>query len=194
MWMWNLEETMSVYGGKELAAAFRTVRKNTVQIAEEIPESKYDFKPAPETRSVAQMLAHIAIAPKYFEYAHANKVTDMTTVNFMEIAQPIMAEETKPRTKAELVDLLKSEGERFAAFLEGMSDSFLAERVTMPPQAGGSKTRFEMLLGPKEHEMHHRGQLMLVERMIGLVPHLTRQFQERMAQMQQQQQAAAGQR
>jgi uncharacterized damage-inducible protein DinB len=46
-----------------------------------------------------------------------------------------------------------------------------------------SKTRFDMLLGVKEHEMHHRGQLMLVERMIGVVPHLTREMQQRMAAM-----------
>jgi hypothetical protein len=44
-----------------------------------------------------------------------------------------------------------------------------------------TKTRFEMLLGTKEHEMHHRGQLMLIERMLGIVPHLTRPMQERMA-------------
>jgi hypothetical protein len=36
--------------------------------------------------------------------------------------------------------------------------------------------------------MHHRAQLMVLERMIGIVPHLTRQMQERMAQA-----AAAGQ-
>jgi uncharacterized damage-inducible protein DinB len=42
-----------------------------------------------------------------------------------------------------------------------------------------------MLMSVKEHEMHHRGQLMLIERMIGVVPHLTRQMQERMARMQQ---------
>ncbi len=46
-----------------------------------------------------------------------------------------------------------------------------------------SKTRFEMLLGVKEHEMHHRAQLMLLGRMVGVVPHLTRQMQERMAAM-----------
>ena len=45
-----------------------------------------------------------------------------------------------------------------------------------------SKSRFEMLLSPKEHEMHHRGQLMTLQRMVGLVPHLTRQMEERMAQ------------
>jgi uncharacterized damage-inducible protein DinB len=45
-----------------------------------------------------------------------------------------------------------------------------------------TKTRFEMLMSMKEHEMHHRGQLMLLQRMIGIVPHLTRRMQERWAQ------------
>jgi uncharacterized damage-inducible protein DinB len=49
-----------------------------------------------------------------------------------------------------------------------------------------------MILSAKEHEMHHRGQLMLMQRMIGIVPHLTRAMQERMAQMQQQIQAKKG--
>ena len=31
---------MTDYGGKELAASFRTVRANTIQIAEEIPEGR----------------------------------------------------------------------------------------------------------------------------------------------------------
>jgi uncharacterized damage-inducible protein DinB len=38
-----------------------------------------------------------------------------------------------------------------------------------------------MLMTVKEHEMHHRGQLMLLQRILGLTPHLTRQMQERMA-------------
>jgi uncharacterized damage-inducible protein DinB len=43
-----------------------------------------------------------------------------------------------------------------------------------------------MLLSPKEHEMHHRAQLMVVERMVGIVPHLTREQQARMAAVEQQ--------
>jgi uncharacterized damage-inducible protein DinB len=54
----------------------------------------------------------------------------------------------------------------------------------MPPgMTPASKSRFEMILGVKEHEMHHRGQLMLIERMVGLVPHLTREMQARIARM-----------
>ena len=50
------------YGSKELAASFRTVRSNTIKIAEEIPESKYDFRAAPDTRSIGGTLVHIALA------------------------------------------------------------------------------------------------------------------------------------
>ena len=51
---------MSVYGGKEMAAAFRTVRKNTIQIAADIPEDKYDFVPAPGVKPVRKTLMHMA--------------------------------------------------------------------------------------------------------------------------------------
>lgn len=176
---------MTYYGGKELAAAFRTVRNNTIKIAEEIPEDKYGFKAAPDCRSVGQTLVHIALGPGFAFHVHGNKVTDLKQVNFPELFQKITAEETRARDKAETIAFLKSEGDKFASFLEGLPESFLAEPVLMPPGATtATKSRFEMLLGTKEHEMHHRAQLMTLQRMIGQVPHLTRQMQERMAQMQ----------
>lgn len=175
---------MTYYGGKELAASFRTVRNNTITIAEEIPEDKYGFKASPDTRSVQQMLAHIALISSVQHEMQSTNVTDLKTVNFPQIMQRIAAAEAVPRTKAETIAFLKSEGDKFASYLEGLNDSFLSETVTMPPSAPTpTKSRFEMLLSPKEHEMHHRGQLMTMQRMIGVVPHLTRQFQERMAAM-----------
>ena len=86
------------------------------------------------------------------------------------------------RAKAEIVELLRTEGAVYASFLDGVTEAFFSERVAMPPGAQpAAKSRFEMLMSPKEHEMHHRGQLMLVQRMIGLVPHLTRRQQESLA-------------
>jgi uncharacterized damage-inducible protein DinB len=174
---------MTYYGGKQLAAAFRTVRNNTIKIAEEIPEGKYDFRASPDTRSVQQTLAHVGVSTGFQHHVQSNKIADLKTINFPEMFQKFSAEESKPRTKAETIAFLKAEGDKFAAFLEGLSESFLAEQVAMPPGAEpATKSRFEMLLSPKEHEMHHRGQLMTIQRMIGVVPHLTRQMQERMAQ------------
>jgi uncharacterized damage-inducible protein DinB len=59
--------------------------------------------------------------------------------------------------------------------VEGLSETLLSERMRRP--GGAVKNRFEMLIGTKEHEMHHRGQLMVIERMLGIVPHLTRSRQ-----------------
>jgi len=175
---------MTYYGGKEMAASFRTVRGNTLKIAEEIPEEKYSFKPANDSRTIGQTLTHIALGPGFQHYIQSNKITDLKTVNFPELMKGVMAEEAKTRNKAEIIAFLTTEGDKFASFLESLPESFLAEQVTMPPGAEpATKSRFEMLLGAKEHEMHHRAQLMTAQRMIGQVPHLTRQMQERMAAM-----------
>ena len=60
----------------------------------------------------------------------------MKTVNFMEL----FAEVRRPRKPSRAprrrsIAFLKSEGDKFAAFLEGLPESFLAEQVTMPPGA-----------------------------------------------------------
>jgi uncharacterized damage-inducible protein DinB len=92
------------------------------------------------------------------------------------------------------VALLKDSGEKFAAMLEALEEPFFAEVITF--RAGAeppSRTRFDLLLAAKEHEMHHRAQLMVMERMIGIVPHMTRASQERMARFQQQQNAQPAQ-
>ena len=174
---------MTAYGGKELANTFRTVRKNTIQVAEDIPESQYAHIAASGCKPVGQMLAHIAISVRFWDDVHRKqRRTTMQGVDFVALSERAAAEENKPRTKAEIVELLRSEGEDFAAWMEGLTPEFLAETMT-EGDGKTSRTRLEWLLGAKEHEMHHRAQLMLIERQLGIVPHLTRQRNERIAQM-----------
>jgi len=181
---------MNYYGSKELAAAFRTVRKNTITIGEEIPEEHYGYRATPDTRSVGETLVHIAVGTRFPAQIHfVERRGAMAGFDFMGFLSKITAEEKAPRSKNEILQLLHVEGEKFAQALEGLSEEFLGERVDlMPGMTPPAKSRFEMLLGPKEHEMHHRAQLMVAERALGITPHLTRQMQERFAAMQ----AAAG--
>ena len=183
---------MNYYGAKDLADSFRTVRKNTILVAEEIPEDRYSFQAAPETRTVAQTFYHVAATPKLQQQIHAvERRTTLEGFDFPAVMRRLIAEEQTPRSKAQIIALLREDGERWAAWMEQLSDAFLAERVQYPAgMTPPSKTRFEMILGVKEHEMHHRGQLMLIERMVGIVPHLTREGQARMAAMQASQAAA----
>jgi uncharacterized damage-inducible protein DinB len=55
--------------------------------------------------------------------------------------------------------------------VEQQPDEFMAERVKLP--GGGSVSRFEMLLATKEHELQHRAQLTVIDRLIGVVPRFT---------------------
>jgi uncharacterized damage-inducible protein DinB len=174
---------MNYYGAKELAGSFRTVRKNTIIIAEEIGEEHYGLKVGEDTRTVAQVLTHIALAPRFqYQIQAVEKRTTLEGFNFQAFIQKLNEEEQNLRSKQQIVAALREEGEKFATWLEGLSEEFLGEQVGMPPGAAvATKSRFEMILGTKEHEMHHRGQLMLVERMLGIVPHLTRDMQARFA-------------
>lgn len=177
---------MTYYGAKELAESFRTVRKNTIHIAEDIPEDKYGFRPAPDTRTVVQLLTHIAFSYRFHYQVHAKeRRTTLEGFDFPALMQRLGAEEQQSRTKQQILQLLRSNGEEWAGWLTGLSEDFLRERVAMPAgMTPPAKSRFEMILSVKEHEMHHRAQLMLIERLLGIVPHLTREMQERMAAMQ----------
>ncbi|MGH9703434.1 MAG: DinB family protein [Candidatus Acidiferrales bacterium] len=174
---------MNCYTAKDLADSFRTVRKNTITIAQELPEEKYNFQPAPNTRAVGELLAHISLLHTVQHQIQAEeRRTTLVGFNFPALMQRLGGEEKVKRSKEQLIETLKSSGEKWAGFVEGLSDNFLAERVEMPAgMTPASKSRFEMILSVKEHEMHHRGQLMLIERMVGIVPHLTREMQARMA-------------
>lgn len=178
---------MDHYGAHQIADAFRTVRNNTLLIAAEIPEENYGFSAAEGTRTVAQLLIHISNLHRFqFEIHKNNLRSSMEGFDFPGFIGPIAASEKTPMSKHEIIERLRTTGEEFENWVRTLSNEFLAEVVTMPP--GGSppsRTRFDLLISVKEHEMHHRGQLMLIQRLIGLTPHLTRAAQARFAAMQQ---------
>lgn len=176
---------MNYYGSKEIAASFITVRNNTLKIAEEVPEDKYDFRPAAGSRSIAQTLIHISNVHRFAFAIQRDKVlSTLEGFDFMAMMGPIAASEQQPMSKAKIISRLKETRDEFHDWVKTLSDDFLGQSILMPPGGSpASRTRFDMLIAVKEHEMHHRGQLMLMERMIGITPHLTRQAEERRAAM-----------
>ena len=98
----------------------------------------------------------------------------MQGFDFRSFMASLPIQEKSEMTKAEIISVLKKEDERWRLFVNQLPENILSEEVQSPR---GTKTRFEMLLGTKEHEMHHRGQLMVIERLLGIVPHLTRNRQ-----------------
>ena len=174
---------MTYYGAKNLADSFRTVRKNTIVLAEEIPADKYDFRPAPGVRSVAEQLRHVAVQTRWNIRIHDEGLTFIDFERFGRELGRSAAEEQLLATRDDIVAALREDGEQFASFVASFTEDRLAEIVGFPPGVEpATKSRFELLMGVKEHEMHHRAQLMLTQRLLGIVPHLTRRREAMAAQ------------
>jgi uncharacterized protein YndB with AHSA1/START domain/uncharacterized damage-inducible protein DinB len=162
----------SLYGIRQLTDSMRAVRANTILMAGDIPESQYDYRPTPVSRSVAETLAHIAWLGAADRIMHEEERLDtLEGFDFPALLRKSEAEEKRRRSKADILELLRTEGERHARWLEQLPEAFLAERVQLP--GGGSVSRFEMLVATKEHELQHRAQLTVIDRLIGVVPRST---------------------
>jgi uncharacterized damage-inducible protein DinB len=172
---------MMPYSGRDLARSFRTVRKNTIQIAKDIPQDKWTFRATPDTRSIGELLAHIAALTRPTRGIHmVDRRIALSAADFGPYYVESGAYEKTLTSPAVILQTLEHDGEEFARDLEAQSEADLAQHVQFaPPIQPSSKTRFELLMAAKEHEMHHRGQLMLLERMVGVVPHLTREREAR---------------
>jgi len=107
---------------------------------------------------VAETLIHIASLPHFDRFAHEEEhLSSLEGFDFEALIKRSESEEKRPRSKAEIIELLRTEGERWAQWVEQLPESLLSEQVRMG--GGVSKNRFEMLIGTKEHEMQHRAQL-----------------------------------
>jgi uncharacterized damage-inducible protein DinB len=164
---------MNLYGPKQLADSIHTVRRNTVLIAKDIHEDDYLFRPCVGSRSVAEILIHIAFFSNLDYFFHEEKhATTLETFDFGTFQKDSESQEKIQHTKSKLIELLEQSGESWGQWVEFLPEPFLSEGVVQ--RDGTLKTRFEMIVGTKEHEVHHLGQLTVIERMLGIVPHPTR--------------------
>jgi hypothetical protein len=137
---------MNLYGPRQLVDGMRTVRKNTILIAEDIPENGYAYRPTPDSRSVAETLVHIAMLGRADRFLHEeDRRPSLEGFDFGELISRSQTEEKRLRSKSEIVELLRSEGERAAQWVEVLPETLLADQVRQ--RGGASQSRFEMLLG-----------------------------------------------
>src|SRR5215472_6679027 len=115
---------MILYGPKQLAESMRTVRKNTILIAEDIPEKDYDYRPTPESRSVAETLVHIAVLTRAAQLLHGkDRLSSVEGVDFGKLIEGSELEEKRPTAKNEILATLATEGDRWAAWVETLPES-----------------------------------------------------------------------
>src|SRR5260370_8019158 len=135
---------MNLYGPKQLADSMRKVRKRRNEIGEEIAENKYSYRPTPESRSVTETLLHIASLAQFDRLIHEQEhLASLESPEFGALIQKAELEEKRPRSKAEIIDLLRTDGERWSQWVEQLPESLLSDQVLFP--RGASTNRFQIL-------------------------------------------------
>jgi uncharacterized damage-inducible protein DinB len=150
-----------------LLANWNEIGRKLIAMAEDFPEDKYDFKPAPSARTFAERLLHAAAANYFF--------TNMA------LGQKPPSEEDPKRdlfkSKADLVAYVKKSFADGAAAIKSNGDQGISGVVVdpfaqdVPEQAGRAQIRLSDLANSLvEHSGEIYGQLTVYYRVAGLIP------------------------
>jgi uncharacterized damage-inducible protein DinB len=143
----------------EVLALWNDIGRKLIAMAEDFPDSKYEFRPAPESRTFAAQLLHVA-------------GTNYAFVNAFSGKRMGPADNDPPRsvykTKADVVALLKKSFADGAALIREHADQLT--RIVKDPDSGELSSELASWFGDCEHSGEHYGQLVVYYRVNGLVP------------------------
>ncbi len=120
-----MHSTATLYGVRELVDGMRAVRRNTILMADDIRDSAYGFRATPQTRSVAETLVHIAWLWTSDRVIHEeHRIETVEGFDFDALMATSTVQEKVARSKAEILELLRVEGERAVEWIEGLPEGF----------------------------------------------------------------------
>jgi len=135
-----------------LASQWQQLNDKIAALAEDFPESKYDFKSAPDTRSFADVLRHLAFWNQYVAGSAHGKQPDGTPNEL-----PAGDYATKSRILG-----------AFRRSSDDALDALHAQPGTLPPGIA------ELYITFLEHSSEHYGQLAVYCRLNKIVPPVSR--------------------
>ena len=154
-----------------LLDSWKTVRQDTAQAVEDMPESEMDFRPVPEVMTFREIARHILASSYAISGILLDGVQKLDRQEMMKRFPPVPAD----AGAAWLASQLRARFEERLPALAAQTPEFYAGMVTRFD--GQQVTRLEMLQFAKEHELTHRAQLFLYLRLKGIVPVTTRRRQ-----------------
>lgn len=152
-------QTLTPRPGDELLASWNDIGRKLIAMAEDFPGSQYEFKPAPQSRTFAAQLLHVAGT----NYAYVNALS----------GKKMGPEDNDPsrsvyKTKADVVAVLKKSFADGAALIKEHTNQL--NRIITDPDSGRPSSELVSWLNDCEHSGEHYGQLVVYYRVNGLVP------------------------
>jgi uncharacterized damage-inducible protein DinB len=144
---------------KELAETWDRAATDILDVAEAMPEEKYDFKPVPKSKvqTFREQLVHLAGIVQRFIDTAKGTTTEAAHRNM---------------TKAEAISHLKQTFQEGKKMFASLSDAQMLEQVRFP-LGDRMVTRYGYWMGSLYQVRNHHGQLVVYLRLNGIVPPTT---------------------
>jgi len=137
-----------------LKTQWENTRTLVLNMAEMIPEEKYDWKPTPEVRSFRDQLVHLVQENYMYMGFAAGEPQDTSRFNNL-------------KTKAEILPALKESYEYGAKVWAGIDEKKALEMVSV---RNNQTPRWQPILANIVDNMDHYGNLVVYVRLNGMVP------------------------
>ena len=147
----------------EVLESWNYIGHKLVDMAEDFPEDKYDFKATPAQRSFAENLLHVS----------SDFYLEISAIKGSQVGPAVLPEKDLTRkdypTKAAVVKLLKEAVEAGAAVIKEQGDAGMS-RESKNPYENSLQHVWYTWTGSIEHAGEHYGQLVVYYRLSGMVP------------------------
>lgn len=158
----------------EAIEAWEDVRGGVIEELENIPANRFDFRPDPEVRSVAELAVHIMEVSLMMAGELTREDTDFRRAPFPKLVAAYAADVQQLRSKRELIAAMKRTlREGVKAFRDAGELHMLQQIVRFDGEKG---TRLAWFHHGIAQEMYHRGQIVTYQRLMGLTPALTQRI------------------
>ena len=157
---------------------WQDVRNGFIREVELIPAGQMGFKPAPDSRTVIEMLHHIIETQRVLAGEMCRDNTNFQR-GFPALIADFAGNAKEATTKEAVIELLNSSLGETKGMVLSFGDANFEQNMTRFD--GKQCTKLEMLNFTVAHEMYHRGQLTVYERVPGIEPALTQFFRKMMS-------------
>ena len=155
--------------------SWREVRAGLIEEASQIPADKFSFKAADGMRSVAELLQHLVESQKFLVGEACRPDTNLLRKSFAENIRDYAPDVRNASDKEGILKLLGAAMDDTERLLRDNEDEM---KNTMKRFDGKEMTKLAFMSFAIAHEMYHRGQLTVYERLLGIEPMLTQKFRK----------------
>ena len=158
-----------------IIGSWREVRAGLIDEASQIPAEKFAFRAAEGMRSVAELLQHLVESQKFLVGEACRPDTNLMRGSFADNIKAYVPGVRDVNDKEGILKLLATAMDDTEKQLRDHAGEM---KNTMKRFDGKEMTKLAFMSFAIAHEMYHRGQLTVYERLLGIEPMLTQRFRK----------------